>query len=127
MKQRTIEMRWDPQSRIALLRFESETRATGEDAVVLIEALTHWIGTDGDSFGLLGDGSRLASVDAGYRAAWGSFFRRHREDACIAFFNMGPVIRIAAEMFRIGTGLRLKAFATELEARAWLQGMMIAA
>jgi len=40
---------------------------------------------------------------------------------------MNPVVRIAAEMFRLGTGLRLKAFATEAEARAWLQEMGIPA
>lgn len=123
----TIEMTWDSEPRLAFIQFESETRATGKDAVVLIDALTRWIGTDNKPFGLLGDGGKLAGLDAEYRSAWRRFFQQHREDSYIAFFNMGPIIRVAADMFRIGTGLRLKAFADEGEARAWLRGMGIPA
>lgn len=118
---RTIEMTWNPEARLAVLRFNAETHATGKDAVILVEALSGWIGTDGEPFGLLGDGTRLASVDAKYRSEWSRFLRRHRGNCRIAFFNMGPVVRIAAEMFRIGTGVQLKAFAEEAEARSWLR------
>lgn len=124
---RTIEMTWEPEARLAMIRFERETRATGKDAVALVDALTGWIGLDRKPFGLLGDGSGLGGVDAGYRSVWSTFFRQHREDSCIAFFNMGPIVRIAADMFRLGTGLRLKAFADEREARSWLRGLGIAA
>lgn len=124
---RTIEMTWDPERRLATIRFEAETHATGSDALILVEALTGWIGTDGKHFGLLGDGKGLAGVDAGYRSIWGAFFRQHRADAFIAFFNMNPIVRIAAEMFRLGTGLPLRAFAREEDARSWLRGMGIAA
>jgi len=123
----TIEMTWDSESRLAFIQFERDTRATGKDADVLVEALTRWIGTDGKPFGLLGDGGKLAGVDAGYRSVWGKFFQQHRGDSYIAFFNMNPIIRIAAEMFGIGTGLRLRAFSDEGKARSWLQEMGIAA
>jgi hypothetical protein len=116
-----IEMTWDPDARLAVIRFERETQATGRDAVVLVDALTGWIGTENRPFGLLGNGGKLSGLDAEYRSVWGSFLRRHREDSYTAFFNMNAVVRIAAEMFRIGTGLRLKAFADESEARAWLR------
>jgi hypothetical protein len=117
----TIQMTWDPDPRLAMIRFERETQATGRDARVLVDALTEWIGTEGKPFGLLGDGANLAGLDAEYRSVWGSFFRQHRDDSSTAFFNMGPIIRIAAEMFRLGTRLPLKAFADEQDARAWLR------
>jgi hypothetical protein len=120
-------MTWDPETRLAIIRFERETQATGRDARVLVEALTGWLGTDGRPFGLLGDGGKLSGLDAEYRSVWGNFLRRHRQDCYTAFFNMNAVVRIAAEMFRIGTGLRLKAFAHEAEARAWLREMGIPA
>ena len=123
----SIELTWDPESRLAIIRFESETRATGEDAQVLVNALTRWIGTDHKPFGLMGDGGKLAGVDAGYRSVWGKFFQKNRNDSYVAFFNMNPIIRIAAEMFGIGIGLRLKAFAEETQARSWLREMGIAA
>lgn len=121
----SIEMTWNSESRLAFMHFESETRATGEDAVALVDALTRWIGTDRKPFGLLGDGGRLGHVDAEYRSIWRKFFQEHRDNSYIAFFNMHPIIRIAAEMFNIGTGLRLKTFADESMARSWLREMGI--
>lgn len=123
----TIELSWDSGSRLATIRFEKATHATGKDAAILVEAMRNWIGVEQKPFGLLGDGKNLASLDAEYRAIWGAFFKEHRQNARIAFFGMGPVIRIAAEMFRIGTGLRLKACALEDEARAWMREMGIQA
>jgi hypothetical protein len=122
-----IEMGWDPAVRLATIRFLRDTRATGADAVVLVDALSAWLGTDPRAFGLLGDGGRLSGLDAEYRSVWGKFLREQREHAWVAFFNMNAIVRIAAEMFRIGTGLRLKAFAHEAEARAWLRENGIAA
>lgn len=115
------EMDWDADSRLARLRFTNEARATREEALLLVEALTRWIGTDGKTFGLIGDGGKLVGVDAEYRSVWGAFFKQHRSESYVAFFNMKPVIRIAAEMFRIGTGVQLKAFADEASARSWLR------
>jgi hypothetical protein len=117
----SAQMTWDPETRLAVLGFSRETTTTGADAVVLVDALSRWIGTDGRPWGLLGDGGRLRGVDAEYRSAWSKFLRQHRADSFTAFFNMSPIVRIAADMFRIGTGLRLKAFATETQARAWLR------
>jgi hypothetical protein len=121
------EMTWDPEARLAVLGFSRETTTTGADAIVLVDALSGWIGTTGKPFGLLGDGGRLRGVDAEYRSVWSRFLRQHRQDSYTAFFNMSAMVRIAADMFRIGTGLRLKAFATEPEARAWLRGVGIRA
>jgi hypothetical protein len=60
-------------------------------------------------------------MDAGFRATWSRFFKAHREAVHVAFYGQSPVIRVSAEMFRIGTGVDLKSFATEPEARAWLR------
>lgn len=123
----SIELKWDAAARLAVLSFTQETSARGPEAAAMVDAMKGWVGTGGAPFALLGDGGKLKSVDAEYRAVWGDFFRAHREDSFIAFFNMGVVIRIAADMFRIGTGVRLRAFATESDARAWLREQGIAA
>jgi hypothetical protein len=123
----TYEMTWDPASRVATLRFSADTHGTGKDAVALIDALTAWIADDPRPFALLGDGGRLKGVDAEYRSRWNRFLRQHRDRCFIAFFNMSALLRIAADMFRIGSGLRLKAFADEESARAWLRRVGIAA
>jgi hypothetical protein len=127
LRRGTIEMIWDPTVRLVEVRFTAETDVTGEDAVAMVAALKDWIGPDGEPFALLGDGAGLRSLDAEYRSVWGNFFRQHRAECCVAFCNLGAVVRIAADLFRIGTGLRLKAFAHEDEARSWLRGMGIAA
>lgn len=116
-----IEMTWDPEARLAFLSFKEKTRASRPDAEALVSALAGWIGEEGKPFGLPGGGGRLGAVDAEYRAIWGQFFRKHRNDSFIAFFNMSPIIRIAVDMFGIGIGLRLKGFSREEEARDWLR------
>lgn len=117
----TILMTWDPKVRLAHLRFTAPTHAGEEDAKKLVAAITEWVGTDAKPFALLGDGGKLGAVDASYRSVWGAFFKKHKKEGLLAFYNMGPLIRIAAEMFRIGTGVTMKAFANEEEARAWLR------
>ena len=119
----TVELKWDPASRVAAMRFEDNTRSSGEDATILVSALTEWLGSDPERrpFALLADAARLDAMDAGWRSTWGKFFREHRDHAWIAVFHMGPLIRIGAEMFRLGTGVRLKGFAEEDDARAWLR------
>lgn len=123
----TIQMTWDPEARLAVIRFERDTHGSGRDAQVLVPALEAWIGAESEPFGLLGDGGRLSSMDGDFRAAWSTFLRRHREDCYVAFFNQSAVVRISAEMFRLGTGLHLKSFALEEQARAWLREMRISA
>ena len=104
---------------------------TGADGATLVEALAGWIRprlrspsraarlharrSRGPTRSTGRAGARLLSASTG-------------EHAFIAAVEMGPVIRvIALEMFRIGTGLRLKGFAHEAEARAWLRGQGIPA
>lgn len=123
---RTITMTWDPESRLAHIFFTAPTQATGEDAKALVAVIERWVGPDGEPFGLLGDGGKLGAISAEYRATWGRFFKAHRERGHLAFYNMNAAVRVAAEMFRLGTGVDMKAFATEQEARAWFKGKGIA-
>lgn len=114
-------MTWDPAVRLATITFSADTHASGDDARVLVGALERWIGREPRPFGLLGDGGRLRGVDAEYRSVWAAFLGRHRASCHIAFFNMAPVIRVAANMFGIGARLRLRAFSRESHARAWFR------
>jgi hypothetical protein len=121
-----IELTWDPAARLCVMR-QPEVRATGPHAEHLVAALTGWIGASGEPFALLVDVDRGAAVDAGWRSAWSGVFRQHRDHSFIAIFKMGPLVRIAAEMFRVATGVRLKTFADERSARLWLREMGIPA
>lgn len=118
---RTIRLTWDPEARLAHITFTAPTQARGEDARTLVDALTKLVGTEGKPFGLLGDGGKLAKLDAEFRATWSRFFKAHREEVHVAFYDQSPIIRVSADMFRLGTGVDLKSFATEAEARTWLR------
>ena len=122
-----VELSWDPTTRVAAMRFDRPTTSTGENASVLVRAMTEWVGDNREPFALLADAARLDGMDAGWRSIWGKFFRERRDRAWIAVFHMGPLIRVAAEMFRLGTRVQLKGFAHETEARAWLRKNAIAA
>jgi hypothetical protein len=123
----SIELTWDPDSRIGIVRFESGAKATGKDAEQLVEAMANWIGADRRPFAVLGDGENLKGGDAGYRSVWGGFFKLHREYSYLALYNMKPALHIASEMFGIGTGMHLQVFVSEEEARAWLRSVGIGA
>jgi hypothetical protein len=123
----TMELVWCPESRLALVRYAPDVTLTRSDGAVLVDALTGWIAGSGAPFGVLADAAGVSATDAEYRARASRFFWQHRDDAFIALFNVGPVIRVVVEMFRVGTGVPLKTFLDERAARAWLRGEGIAA
>jgi hypothetical protein len=123
----STEIRWDPSSRVAFVRYTADASLAAIDGAVLVDALTGWIGSSGEPFAVLADGSGLRGTNSEYRAKAGNFFRQHRATAFIALINLGPVIRVVVEMFRVGTGIQLKTFASEAEARSWLRTKGIAA
>jgi hypothetical protein len=117
----SMELAWAPEVRLAAVRFGPNTIVNGEQGSVLVASLAEWIGSEERPFALLADTTGVRGADAEYRVKTSGFFKHHRDTAIIAITHLGPVIRIVAEMFRIGTGIRLKAFAEEAEARAWLR------
>jgi hypothetical protein len=118
---------WHPEMRVAVVRYTADAVLTNADGDLLAAALTGWVGTSGEPFGVFADAAGLRGTDAEYRAKASSFFRKHRDHAFIALVNLGPVIHVVVELFRIGTGIQLKTFANEAAARAWLRTKGIAA
>lgn len=116
-----MELVWDASSRLLVQHYARDSRATREQGLALVALLDEVLADDVRPFGVLGDARHMVGVDEGYRAATSACFRRRRDACVIAVYNLGPVLRVITEMFRIGTGTQLKAFATEPEARAWLR------
>jgi hypothetical protein len=122
-----MDLQWHSAARLAVLRFTADTHLTAEHGTVLADSLQTWIGAGNAPFALLADARGVLGTDGGYRTATGKFFGQHRDAARIALVNLGPVIRVVAEMFRIGIRLHLKTFADEAAARDWLRTQGIAA
>jgi hypothetical protein len=116
-----MSISWDADSMLAHVRYVEGASLQGADGVFLVDALRTWVGSSQEPFAVLADGTGLRATNGDYRAHASRFFREHRERACIALVNLGPVIHIVVEMFRIGTGIALKEFGTEADARAWLR------
>ena len=117
----SMELTLHPEAHLVTVRFLSETALTGEQGVALVEALKSVLGESGERFGLIADAAGVRGVGAEYRTVTGEFFGRHRAAARIALVNLGPIIRVVAEMFRVGVGLHLRTFADDGAARAWLR------
>lgn len=119
-----VVMRWDAGSRMAHVHF-AETGVGGrEHAERLSGQLEEWVGDE--PFRMLFDCSDIVDGDAGWRAVWGEWFRARRDQATLAWFNANPRVRLLILMFRKGTGVNGRAFATEAEARSWLEGEALA-
>jgi hypothetical protein len=123
----STEISWSADQRVAGVRYTVDATLTREDGDFLVEALTGWIGVEGEPFAVFADAAGLRGTDGEYRARASGFFREHRDVAFIALVNLGPVIQVVVELFRLGTGIQLKTFASEAAARSWLRTKGIAA
>jgi hypothetical protein len=123
----TMDLAWDPASRVAFMRCRPGAVFTGEAGEFLVGALAKWVGPAPAPFALLVDAAEVEKTTADYRAVLARFFRPRREVAAIAMYHMSPALRIATEMFSIGTGVPLRGFAAEAPAREWLRKRGIAA
>lgn len=110
-----------PRGRMVEVSFAAEMNLSARHAVALVSALRDVVGNDSAPFGLLVDGARLRDVDADYRAVAATFFRQHSRAACLAFYNLRPVLRVLVEMFSLAVQVHAKAFPDEGAARAWLK------
>ena len=122
----STEITWSPRERLARVRYGSGITLRGEDGDFLTDSLRGWIGSDRRPFAVFADAAGLRASDAEYRAKASSFFRAHRDVAFIAIVNVGPLVHVMIELFRVGTGVQLKTFPRESEARAWLRTKGIA-
>lgn len=116
-----MEITVDPEFRLAVARFGPDTNLTGEHGQGIVDAMKLLVGEKGQCFALLADAAGVCGTDADYRATTGKFFGQHRGTLRIALFNLSPIIRIVAEMLRIGIGVQMKTFPDEAAARSWLR------
>lgn len=116
-----VSLTWDEARGVAKLGFEGETVGTGVRAEHLTAAFARWVDVRPGKFALLADVRQLSHVDAGWRAAWASFFKARKERGYLAAYGMNPIVRVAAQMFAIGTGVPLRAFGDEDAAWVWLR------
>jgi hypothetical protein len=123
----STEITWDPAQRLASVRYTKGATLRSSDGDFLVESLRGWIGEQNQPFAVLADAAGLLGTDATYRAKASGFFRQHRDISFIALINLGPVIHVVVELFRVGTGIQLKTFANEPAARDWLRSKGIAA
>jgi len=123
----SIKIAAHPQGRLVEIRFAPDTHLTGRHGAAIVDALKSVMGDQGERFALFADAKGVSGTDADYRAVTGGFFGQHRDIARIALINLGPIIRIVAEMFRVGIRLQMRTFDDEAAARAWLRTQGIGA
>jgi hypothetical protein len=112
---------WSPDQRVVGVRYARDAVLKQRDGDFLADTLAGWLGDSTAPFGVLADADGLAGTDAAYRARAHQFFKQRRDHAFIALTNLGPVIHVVVELFRLGTGVQLKTFGNEADARAWLR------
>lgn len=115
------QITWDPVTRIASMRTPGPR--TVAEARVALDALTRWVGTEGEPFAVIHDatGAELATPES--RAMWAKFWDQHLREAAVAMIHAGPEQESATALFAAATGMRVRAFASEADGRGWLRGL----
>ncbi len=121
VKTASLDMTWDATTRVCVARVTPGAQLGGDDGADLVGAIERWIGENPAGFAVLADGGGGHDTDRAYRAALSRYFRRRIDIAYVAFFGLSTVLRVIVEMLRVATGMRLRVFSTEAEARAWLR------
>ena len=121
IKAGAFDITWDPESRIATMTCPPGTSLGEADGVAMVAALKTWVGGDTAPYAVLLDGAGIGRTDPELRAVVRAFFTTHRERLRIALYNLAPILKVTAEMFRIGARVNLRTFATESDARSWLR------
>lgn len=121
VKTASLDMSWNAETRVCLARVTPGAQLDGDDAATLVGAVDAWIGEQPARFAVLADGGGGHQTDRAYRATLSRYFRRRIDVAFVAFFGLSTILRVVVEMLRVGTGMRLRVFASEAEARAWLR------
>ncbi len=116
-----VALAWDPDARLARLWFTAAAHLGGGHAAIVVEGLASFVGDAPQPYGVLIDGAGVLGADAEYRAKCRRFFSTHRENVHLAAYHLGPIVRVTVDMFRVGTGVQIKAFADEAAARSWLR------
>ncbi len=121
IKAGAFDITWDPASRVATLTCAPGTSLGGADGVALVAALKTWVDGDTAPYAVLVDAAGIGRTEPELRAVVRAFFTAHRARLRIALYNLTPLLRVTAEMFRIGARVNLRPFATESDARSWLR------
>ncbi len=112
---------WNDGTRIAAVRCTPDALLTGPDAQHLKDTMKASVGVTAQPYALLVDTSGIRGTTAEYRSISAAFYREQGAALIIALFNLNPIVRILAEIFRVGIGLDIKTFKDEVHARAWLR------
>lgn len=121
LKTATLDMTWDATTRVCVARVTPGVELDGGDGADLVGAMARFVGDAPERFAVLADGGGGHGTDRAYRATLSRYFRRRIDVAFVAFFGLSAVLRVTVEMLRIATGMHLRVFTSEAEARAWLR------
>jgi hypothetical protein len=121
VKTASLDMTWDPATRVCVARVTPGAELGREDGETLCGAVERWVSDDPTRFAVLADGGGGHQTDRYYRAKLSRYFRKRIDIAHVAFCGLGPVLSVIVEMLRVATGMKLRVFKSEEEARAWLR------
>ena len=100
-KTATLDMTWDPATRICVARVTPDSSLGGADAEDLVGAIERWIGESPTRFAVLADGGGGHETDRDYRAVLSRYFRERIDVAFVAFFRLNAVLTVVVDMLRV--------------------------
>lgn len=127
LKTATLDMTWDAEARVCVARVTRGANLGREDAEALVGFVDRCSIGSPARFAVIADGGGGHQTDRAYRAVLSRYFRKRIEVAYVAFCGLNPVLSVIVEMLRLATGMKLRVFSSEVDARAWLRDQGFAA
>lgn len=115
-----IQVTWDPAVRLVHLVFRPTTRPGGEQALRIQEWINERVGAE-RPFSLLVDAAGTDDDGAAWRYPWVSWAYAQRKRMLIAIIRADRIGSTLIDAFRLSTRTEVRTFASEAEARSWLE------
>lgn len=112
---------WDAQRRLLLVAMRPTASYSEAEADAAIALLTRWTGA-AEPYRVLVDAAGARDVRLGFRVAMARFFRDQGRRARIAVHRAHRLDRVMIPVFARLAGIEVRAFPSEAEAEAWLDG-----
>lgn len=113
-----LEMDWSPAQRLLTFVHGPGCVCSGENAHRFSAAMREWVGDE--PFVVLVDAAGAEAITREWRSVWARAFSDHKERSRVGIYHATTAGRLVISLWSFVSGVEVRFFADEAQARAWL-------